>query len=1047
MLSKFSIKRPVTTVMIMLMVVLGGFVSLTGLNLDLMPTIDIPIAIVSTTYVGAGPEEVETLITKPIEEAIGTVSSIKTLDSTSSSNSSMVMIQFEDGTDIDMAAIDIREKIDMVKSSLPEDANDPMVMKIDISAMSSIMVGVSDPKMDLGQLNTLLDENIVNRLERIEGVASVSITGGVENEVEIIVNPDKLQGYGISTSQIAQILKAENANYPTGKISQGDTKLQIRSVGEFKSVEEIRELPISTSNGAVIHLSDVATVNEVEKEIENYALINGEPSIILVIQKQSSANTVDISDKVNAEIAKIQKDYTSLNVEMLSDTADYIKTSINNVVKTAVEAAIMAVIVLLIFLRDPKTSFIIAISIPTSVIATFGLMYVSGMTMNTISMGGVTIGIGMLVDNSVVVLENIYKYYKNGMEPGRASEVGAREVGMAVTASTLTTVAVFIPLMFISGTIGQMFRDLSLTITFALTASLFVSLTFVPMACSRLLKKEQEKIATGKKNIFTMFLDAWGRGIDMLDSGYRKVLVWSLNHKKRVLAIVLVLFIGTCSLVPMMGIDLMPSMDEGSASITIEMPKGSVIEKTEEIVSEVLTHVNEVPELDTVYVLVGGGGMSMTASGTDSAQVMVNLVGKEERSRSTEDVVDELRQKLVMIPGADIKISASSSAMGSYGGAGVSIQLNGDDTETLRSIGEDIKRLIAEVPDTAEVTSSSEEAVPEASISLNRAKASGYGITAGTLANAITTAVTGTVATQYKVNGTEIDIRIKQDKDSVKYVNDLKNVMVTAPTGQTVPLTEVAEITMKDSAVSITRKDQHKYITVDAKVVGRDLSSVQKDVEAKLDSYIFPDGYDYQFTGSMEDLTESYQNLMLVLIVALLLVYMIMASQFESLIHPFIVMFSVPLAITGGVFGLFVTGKTISVTSFMGFIMLVGMVVNNAIVLVDYTNQLMAKGMNCYDALVEAGPNRLRPILMTTLTTVIGLVPMAMSTVEGTEMQQPLAISVIFGLSISTLVTLIFIPVLYMIVDKMRFQHRRNKKKLKNKKRKETRDEMLDKTL
>lgn len=1046
-LSKVSIKRPVTTVMVLLIVLMTGAVSLLGLKLDMMPSMDIPVALVSTTYVGAGPEEVEQLITKPIESSVGTIANIKELSSTSSSNSSMVMIQFEDGTDIDMAAIDLREKVDMIKGTLPEDADDPMVLKLDINALtSSLYVGISCDKMDLAQLNTLLDENVVNRLERIEGVASVSLAGGLEKEIEIVVNPDKMQGYGISTSQITQLLAAENSNFPTGKISQGDTKLQIRAVGEFQSIEEIRQLPITTAGGSVIHLEDVASIQEVNQEMSSYALINGKQSIMMIVQKQSNANTVDISDKVSAELTKIQRDYPDFDVEMLSDTADYIKTSINNVIKTAIEAALMAIVILFIFLRDPKTSFIIGISIPTSVIATFSMMYLSGMTMNIISMGGVTLGIGMLVDNSVVVLENIYKHWKNGMDPKVAAEVGAGEVGMAVFASTLTTLAVFIPLMFVSGTIGQLFKDLSLTITFALSASLIVSLTFVPMACSRLLNHEENRVKKGKNNIFSKLLDIWGKGLESLDVGYRKALVWSLCHKKRVLAIVLAAFIGTGALLPMMGVDLMPATDEGSASISIEMPKGTVLEETQKIVEKVLKEVDQIPELETVYAMVGGGGFG--AASADTATVAMNLVKKEARERSTDQIVEELRPKLLQIPGAEIKISASSSAMGSYGGGDIGIQLNGEDTDTLRAIGNDIVNLVSEISGITEVTSSSEDAIPEANITLNRAKASTYGLTAGSVASAINTAVSGTVATQYKVNGTEIDIRVRQNKDSIKYVTDLKNINITTPTGAVVPLTEVADITMKDSAVSITRKNQHKYITVTAKVIGRDLRSVQTDLNAKMAGYIFPDGYDYEYTGSMEDMAESYFNLMIVLVVAILLVYMIMASQFESLIHPFIVMFSVPLSITGGIFGLFVTGKTISVTAFMGFIMLVGTVVNNAIVLIDYTNQLMEKGMDCNEALVEAGPNRLRPILMTTLTTVLGLMPMAMSTAEGTEMQQPLAISVIFGLSISTLVTLIFIPVLYAIVDKLRFQHRRKKKMEKMKgRRKETRKEMLDKTL
>ncbi len=1027
MLSKISIKRPVTTVMILLIVMLGGIVSMFSLNLDLMPSIDVPIAIISTTYVGAGPEEVETLITEPIEESMGTVANVDTISSTSSANSSMVIVQFVDGTDIDMAAIDMREKIDLVKSTLPDDANEPMVIKMDINSMSAIMVGVTSENLDLDELNTLLEDNVKGQIERIEGVASVELIGGHTQEVQIIINPEKMQGYGITTSQVSQILKAENTNYPTGKITQGDVKLQIRNEGEFKSLDEIRDMPITTATGAIVHVSDFAEVVLTNAENESYAQIDGRDAVVLYIQKQSNANTVDISDKVNVQIAKVQEKYPDLHISMVSDTADYIKTSINNVISTAVQAAIMAVVVLFIFLRDPKTSSIIGISIPTSVVATFALMYLNGMTMNIISMGGITLGIGMLVDNSVVVMDTIFRHWKEGEDPKTAAENGSKEVSLSIAASTFTTVAVFLPLMFVTGTIGQMFRDLSLTITFALGASLIVALTFVPMACSRTLmtrERKADEIATGKRKSkrgpVTLFLDKWGAMIDKLDGIYRKVLSWALWHKKRVVAMVLVIFLATLALVPIIGIDLMPSMDQGSATITIDMPKGSILEATTAVTDEVLAAVDDIEETKEYFVMVGGGMMS---SGTDSATVMLNFVDKKERKRSTDEICDEIRKRLENIPGADITVSASSSAMGSYSSTGVTIQLNGDDTDTLRDIGEDFKRLLAEVPGTMDITSSSEESVPEANVVVNRKKAAQYGLNSGTLAGYISTAVTGSVASQYRYNGTEIDIRIKQAKDQVQFINDLKNIMITAPSGVSVPLSEVADITIKDSATSITRKNQHQYITVSASVSGRDINSVSKDVQEKIDDYIFPEGYSYEFTGTLEDMQETYSSLGLVFLVALLLVYMIMAAQFESLIHPFIVMFSVPIAITGAILGLFVTGKTITVTAFMGFIILVGTVVNNAIVLIDYTRQLRERGFDCNDALLEAGPTRLRPILMTTLTTVLGLLPMALAMGEGTEMQQPMAISIIFGMTLSTVVTLVFIPVLYAIVEKLRIMN------------------------
>lgn len=1026
MLPKHSIKRPVTTVMVLLIVIMAGIIALTTLKLDLMPSVDIPIAGVMTTYVGAGPEEIENLVTKPLEESLGTVPNVDTISSISSNDSSIVIIQLEDGTDLDMAAIDIREKVDLVKDSLPDDANAPIVIKMDISNMSAIQIGVTSNTMDLTELNTFLDENIVSQFERIEGVASVSLAGGVENEIEIIVEPDKMEGYGITTSQLSQVLAAENSNYPSGRVSQGNNKLQIRSLGEFKSIDEIRNLPITTNTGAVIHISDVATVNEVQKDISTYSLINGRPSIMLNIQKQSNANTVDISDKVNAEITKIQRKYNNLNVIMLTDTADYIKMSINNIIQTAFQAAILAVLVLLLFLKDGRTSLIIGVSIPTSILATFALMYLNNMTMNMISMGGITIGIGMLVDNSVVVLENIFKKWESGLSAKEASEQGANEVSMAVMASTLTTVAVFFPLMFVSGTVGQLFRDLSLTIIFSLASSLVVSLTFVPMACSRILK-----IKEPKQTLFSKILDTWGRGLEAIDRAYRVILKLVLRNKKKVILIVFVIFIATLSLVPIIGMDFMPAMDEGSATISIQLPKGSIIEETQKITEEVLNRIDGIEETQMTYMSIGGGMMS---SGTDSSSISINLVNKKDRKRTTNEIVEDIRNRVKDVAGADITVSASSSAMGSMGGSSISLQFNGDDMDTLRAIGDEMVEIISKIDGTRDVTSSSEDTVPEVNVVINRSKASTYGINTATIASTLNTAITGSVATSYKVNGTEIDVRIRQNKDKTKYINDIKNITISTPTGAVVPISEVADITLKDSALAIDRINQQRYITVNATIVGRDINSVKTDLQPILNEYNFPEGYSYEFTGILETMEESYSNLILVLIVAVLLVYMIMASQFESLIYPFIVMFSIPLAITGGIFGLFITGNTLSVTAMMGFIMLVGMVVNNAIVLIDCTNQLLNNNedMTCNEALIEAGPNRLRPILMTTLTTIIGLIPMALATSEGTEMQRPLAISVIFGLAISTLVTLIFIPVLYSTVDRIRFRNMKRRKKIKS---------------
>lgn len=1009
MFSKLCIKKPVTTIMITLMVFIAGIVSYFNLDQALMPDVDLPIAVVATTYVGASPEEIENLISKPLEEGLGSISNVDTITSVSSANMSMVMLQFVDGTDIDMAAVDMRDKLDQIKSTLPDDANDPMVIKMDINAIP-IMIGVKAENLDLTALNELLEDNVVNRLERIEGVASVDLSGGITREVRITVDPTKLAGYGLTTSTLSNILKAENMNLPSGDLSQGNTTVSVRTIGEFTSIQQINNLPITTGTGAVIHLSDVARVEEVEADRDSFMYVNGEKGILISVDKQSTANLVKVSDSLKKEIAQLQEDYPELDINLLTDTAEYIQMSLSNITQTALLAAVIAFFILLLFLKNAVTAGIIAVSIPTSIMATFAMMYVTGINMNMISMGGVAIGIGMLVDNSVVVLDSIYQYYERGYTAAEAAEVGSKEVSMAITASTLTTVAVFVPLALTGGTTGAMMQNLSFTIVYALVASVIVALTFVPMACGLLLKKEA-KFISGKHTKFLKVLDRWDAAIDTISRKYEKMLKWALRHRKKTVITVIAVFILSLFTVPIAGMDFMASMDQGTANITVELPNGTDLDTTEETTLEVLYRLQDIPERELVYASVGSGMMS---SGTNSSSIVINLVDKKDRDRSTDEVCEEIKDLLADIPGAEITVASSNSAMGSLASADVTMNVYGYDSPTLVEVEKELVAMLSEVPGLSEVEGSTGDTVPEAKVTIDRGKASQYGITTASVAGALNTAISGSTATQYKVDGTEIDVVIRYDTDQVNYLTDLNNLTVTSAYGTQVPLSDIATVTMDESATTIMRENQKNYITINANAEGMSGSEAQKLVENAMANFTLPDGCYYEFGGMMEMMNESFSSLTTAMIVAVLLVYMIMASQFESLRYPFIVMFSMPLAITGAILGLLITGNTITMPAMMGFVMLIGMVVNNGIVLVDYTNQLMDRGMNCYDALTTAGPRRLRPILMTTLTTVLGMLPMALATSEGSEMMQALAIAVIFGLSLSTVVTLIFIPVLYM---------------------------------
>lgn len=1031
-ISKVSVKRPVATLMVVIIVLLFGFISLGKLNTDLLPNMNIPVALVLTTYDGCGSEEIKDLITEPIESAMGTVSGIDSVTSQSNNGSSLVILKFNDDVDIDLAAVDIREKIDLIKRMLPDDADDPMIVKIDINSMSSLQIAAYSDKMDVIELNDIVEDTISDRLERQNGVASVSVSGGREKEIDVVVKEDKLRGYGISESTVASVLRAENSNSPSGSVDKGNKNMTVRVNGEFKTVDEIENIPITTSTGSVVYIRDIAEVHEVYQDVTSAAYTNKVPSVNLTIQKQSTANTVNVSKVVLAELEKIKADYPDIHFLVVNDPADYINDAISNVANTAVQGGILAVIVLYIFLRNFKSTMVVGVAMPISIIATFALMYFSGMTLNMMSLGGLVLGIGMLVDSSIVVLESIYKKLEEGEDRFTSAVEGAREVVPSVIASTLTTVGVFIPVVFVEGIAGQMFKDLSLTICFSLLASVVVSITFVPMAASVFLKPEDVANVHRRRNIFTIVLDAIGHGISAIEVGYKAILDKALNHRKITLLIVLAFLVLTGATFPMMGFDFMATTDEGVVNISATLPKGTKLADTEKVTWKIIDAVEDEPEIKDMSFTIGGGSMSvLTGASEDSSSITINLVDKKERDRSADEIAQAMRKKVKDIAGAEIDVSASSSSMGSYSSSGVTINIKGDDLDKLSSIADDIADRVNTVENVTNAKSSVEDATPQLSIKVNRDKASTYGISSSSISSIVKTAISGTTATTYKIDGDEYDIVIKQDGDKINYVTDIESILVPTATGSNVPLREIAELNNDTVPATITREDQQTYVSVTANIEnGVSTTDINKAITDKLSDYIMPDGYTWEFGGNNDDMMESFAGLAFALLFGFLLVYMIMAAQFESLFYPFIIIFSIPIAITGGLFGLFLTGQSVTITAMLGVVMLAGVVVNNAIVLIDYTNLLIReRGYELLQALKIAGPTRLRPILMSTLTTVLGLVPMMVSTSSGSESMKGLATVVVFGLSFSTLVTLILIPVVYVIFNNIQTKGRLRKER------------------
>lgn len=1023
-----SVRRPVAVLMCVLMVLVLGGVSFSRLSIDLMPEMDFPIAIVLTSYSGVGPQEIENIITKNIESAVATVNNIKTIQSQSSEGQSIVIAEFNSGTDMNFATLQMREKVDMVKGMLPDGVEAPMIIKMDPSMIPAAVLGVSGGENE-AELTRFVEDKMKAKIESIDGVASVTVTGGTTKEIKVDLDSQKLSGYGLSFSQISGALRSENLNQPGGTVEYGDKSLLVRSTGEFQSLDQIRNIPITLPTGAVAYLRDIAEVKEGYKSVDTYNRMNGENSIGISIQKQTDSNTVKVVNLIKKEINNILKEYPDVKIEMVFDQGEYVEQSIANVAKNAVVGAILAIIILFVFLKNIRTTMIIGTSIPISIIATFVMIYFSGITLNLVSLGGLALGVGMLVDNSIVVLENIYRYRNEGHSRVEAAILGTQEVGSAIVASTLTTVVVFLPIVFTEGITAEVFKQMALAVTFSLIASLLVALTLIPMLSSKYLKMVKYHEASRSEKLNKIF-SKWEDALIAVDSFYRSVLNWALAHRRKTVITVLAIFIGSLLLVPFVGIEFFPPMDMGQFTVEIELPQGSLLKNTNEVAEQVEEMLNNLPEIQKVFTTVGssGSGMNLSGGASNTASLNVTLKSLSERKRSTAEVVEEMRKKVGLIPGASIEINeVSTSTMGFSGGAAVSVNIFGPDLDKLSEIAVNVEEMIKNVEGVRQVSTSISEGRPEARIFVDRDKASYYGLGTAQVSAAIRTAVEGSVATTYKVDGDEIDVRVGFPEGTVKKYSQLENTKILSPLGVEIPLIEVADIEIEKGPITITREGQERYVTVSSDVFGRSTGDVNKDISERLDEMALPPGYSIKYGGEMEQIEDAFSSLTLALLLAIVLVYMVMAAQFESLLHPFTIMFSLPLAFTGSALGLVLTGRALSVPAFIGVIMLAGIVVNNAIVLVDYINVLRGRGVDRLEAILKAGPTRLRPILMTTLTTILGLIPLALGIGEGAEVQAPLATVVIGGLTTSTALTLVIIPVIYTLFDDLSIKLRKKK--------------------
>lgn len=1018
-LSQLSVKRPVTVVMIVLVFLLIGAISLATMTVDLLPEMDLPVAIVMSSYSGAAPEEIETLITKPLEASLGTVHNIDSIQSMSSRGTSIVIVMFNYGTDMDNATLDMREKVDMAQMYFPDAAEKPMVIKMDPNMMPILSIGMQGD-MSISELNAVAEEEVQGRLERIEGVASADILGAETDEISVIVEPQVLQAYGISVNSIVSALRAENVNASAGDVEAGEKEYLVRILGEFQTVDQIGEVNIPTATGATLQLKDIAEIEQGFADSGGYVTIDGKKGIALTVNKQSDGNTVDVSRNVRQALEEISEELPGVELTILFDQATFIEDSISNIVTDILLGAIIAVVILLIFLRNVRSTAIVSVVIPISLVATFAIMYFQGTTLNLMTLGGLALCAGNMVDNAIVILDNIFRHREAGEGMIEASIKGSNEMANAITASTLTQMSVFLPLIFVGGLAAELFAPLAKTVVSAQGVSLLMAVIMVPLLCSRFLKIDTTYMNRPETDMLRRVMEKSEKTFNTIDAKYRDVLHWALGHKKSILLSTAGLLVVSLVLIPVVGMELLPESDQGSFSVTVELEKGAQLTETTRVVQQVEEIVDAHPEVDTVLVNVGSGLTSLASGGSETATFQVKMVPLSDRERTTGEIAQDVREEVAKISGAEITVAVTSmmDSSGGMGSAPISVGIQGPDLEELTKLADQAVEIVRTVEGTREVESDIAEGAPEVTLTVDRDKLGAYGLSTATLTGSVQSAILGSVATRYSTGGDEIDVRVRFPANTRETLSDLENLSIATPTGVQIPLSELGDVEIAEGPTTINRMDQERIVTVSSQLYQRDLASVQGDIEEKLNQeLVLPRGYSIEYGGESQQMVEAFGNLGYALILAVVLVYMVLAAQFESFLYPFIIMFSVPLLFIGAVFGLLVTGRTISIMAIIGVITLVGIVVNNGIVLVDWINQLRDSGVQREEAILLAGPHRLRAILMTALTTGLAMVPMALGIGEGAELSAPMATVVVFGLGASTLLTLVVVPVMYVVMD------------------------------
>jgi hydrophobic/amphiphilic exporter-1 (mainly G- bacteria), HAE1 family len=1016
-----SVKRPITTILIFVGFMVMGLYSLSKLPVDLYPEMELPFVVVYSTYPGASASDMETNVTRPLEDALNSVSKLKEMTSTSSDAISTIFMQFEYGTNLDEASNDIRSNINFIERYLPEGAERPTIMKFSTSMMPIIFYVVTAKESYAG-LEKILDEKIVNPLNRIDGIGSVSLAGVPGREIYIDVDPQKLEAYNISVEQIGNVLRAENVDMPSGYIEMGNMDYPLRIQGQFPESDVIKDLVVSNFQGRAVYLRDVAVVRDTIRESKLDTKINGSQGMTMYIQKQSGGNTVKVTRDVDKNLAELMKDLPEdVKIEKLFDSASFIRDSISNLSETLMYAGIFVVLVVLFFLGRWRATFIIILTIPISLLVAFIYLFVSDGSINIISLSSLSIAIGMVVDDAIVVLENITKHVERGSRPREAAIYATNEVWLAVIVTTMTVVAVFLPLTFVEGLTGVLFKQLGMIVSITITTSVFAAITLTPTLSAIMLKWYPIK----KDASFWTYDGSIRKGLDRFDRFYERTLRWALGHKLVIFIIAIAVFALSMSLFGVIGTEFFPQADQSTMTATIELQTGTRVDKTIQTADRIDSiMMAKYPEIKIISSNTGvddqGGFASIFgAGGTHTITYNLSLTDVQDRERSVFEIAEEFRGDLQKMPEVINYTVSTSEGMG-FGGSGVEVEVYGYDISATNIVAEKIASGLRNVRGAADVAISRDKSKPELQIIFDQAKMSANGLNTAMASTAVRNRIDGLVATRLRQFGDEYDVIVRYKKEARNTITDVENINITNATGQNIRLGEIASIREFWSPPNIEHKRKERIVRVTFTPYKRSLSELQTEVQNIIQGIDMPAGVMVRISGAIEEQMEAFADLALLVVVSLILVYLIMASQFESLKMPLIIMFSIPFAFSGVAIALYLTNTTLSAISGIGAVMLIGIVVKNAIVLVDFINLMRERGNSMIDAIAMSGRSRLRPVIMTTTTTILGMLPLALSKGSGSELWSPMGIAVIGGLIVSTLVTLVFVPVVYAVFVKDR---------------------------